>query len=198
MKKTLVFCILLIFLLCGCGLKTADYIIRPSSVPAKRVTKTAVAPAAKLPEELPVLSDDPWGQCAAARNSEVTPEKITNIENDEFRRRLQITFEIQEEAAARAYIAHRCMNGKLYACQISPNTNCAERLNFTPDPNEAMRQFCSDPDLEGSIISPVISKINSAYEWRCHEGIPVITAQLAESDAAGYDKSIWFEIPQPE
>ena len=198
MKKTFVFCTLLIFLLCGCGLKTAEYIIRPSAVPEKHVTKTAVAPAAKQPDMLPVPSDDPWEQCAAARNSEVTPEKITNIENEELRRRLQITFEIQDAAAAHAYIARRCMNGKLYACEISPSTNCAERLNFTTEPNEAMRLFCSDPDLEGSIISPVISKINSAYEWRCHEGIPVITAQLAESDPAGYDKSIWFEIPQPE
>ena len=198
MKKLILFTVFLCFLLCGCGMKAADHIIRPSAVPEKKLTKTAVVPAAKETDPLLLLSDDPWERCAAAGNSESRPENVANIENDEFRRRVQITFLIQDADTQYAFIAERCMDGKVYVCRIDGKANCAERLNFSVEPNDAMRNFCSDPDMEGAGLSPVISGINSAYEWRCHEGKALITAQLAEADAAGFDKSIWFEIPQPE
>lgn len=179
-------------------MKAANYIIRPSAVPEKRLTRTAVVPAAKQADPLLLLSEDPWERCAAAGNTESQPENVANIENDEFRRRVQITFLIQDQDAQYAFIAERCMEGKVYACRIDGKTNCAERLDFSVEPNEAMKAFCADPEMEGAILSPVISGINSAYEWRCHEGKALITAQLAEADAAGYDKSIWSEIPKPE
>lgn len=179
-------------------MKAANYIMRPSAVPEKRLTKTAVVPAAKEVDPLLLLSEDPWERCTAAGNSESRPEKVANIENDEFRRRVQITFLIQDAETQNAFIAERCMDGSVYVCRIDGTVNCAERLDFSVEPNDAMRNFCSDPDMEGAVLSPVISGINSAYEWRCHEGKAFITAQLAEADAAGYDKSIWFEIPQPD
>lgn len=198
MKKIIVLLISLSFLLCGCGLKAAEQTVRPSAIPEKKVTKTAIPPAPKSAAALLSLPNDPWQRCSALGNTDITPEKITSIENEELQRRIRITFMVQKEEIEQAFIAERCMDGNLYVCQISPQTNCAERLNFSTEPNEAMKLFCSDPDLEGSIVSPVISQINSAYEWRCHDGSAVITAQIAESDEAGYDKSIWFEIPQPE
>lgn len=173
-------------------------VVRPSAVPEKRVTKTAVVPAAKSAEPLSVLSDDPWERCSAVGNSAGLPIKIADIENPEYRRRVQITFVIRDEDAETSFIAERCMDGKIYTCLINGQANCAEKLDFSTEPNEAMKAFCAAPDLEGSLVSPVISGINSAYEWRCHEGNAFITAQIAAADAAGYDKSIWFEIPRPE
>lgn len=198
MKRLIILTTILLFLLCGCGMKAANYTVRPSAVPEKQLTKTAIPPAGKVTEPLAILSDDPWERCAAVGNSESRPENVANIESEEYRRRVQITFMIQNDEMKNAFIADRCMDGKLYACRIDPQTNCAERLNFSVEPNETMRAFCANPDMEGALLSPVISGINSAYEWRCHEGKALITAQLAEADAAGYDKSIWFEIPEPE
>lgn len=198
MKRLIPFTVILCFLLCGCGIRAANYIMRPSAVPEKRLTKTAVIPAVKEADPLLILSDDPWVRCAASANTESQPENVAAIENDEFRRRVQITFLIQDQDIQNTFIAKRCMDGKVYACRIDGKTNCAEKLDFSVEPNETMKAFCADPEMEGAILSPVISGINSAYEWRCHEEKALITAQLAEADSAGYDKSIWFEIPQPE
>lgn len=198
MNKQILFILFLGFLLCGCGMRAANYSIRPSAVPEKRLTKTAVVPAVKEVDPLLILSEDPWERCAAAGNSGSQPENVAAIENAEFRRRVQITFMIQEQDIQNAFIAERCMDGKVYACRIDGKANCAQRLDFSVEPNEAMKAFCADPEMEGAILSPVISGINSAYEWRCHEEKALITAQLAEADSAGYDKSVWVEIPQPE
>ena len=179
-------------------MKMANYTVRPSAVPQKWMTKTAVPPVMKVTEPLSVLSDDPWERCAAVGNSESLPENVAAIENEEFRRRVQITFMIQADDTRNTFIAERCMDGKLTVCLIDGQNNCAERLNFSAEPNEAMSAFCENPDREGDIVSPLVSGINSAYEWRCHEGAALITAQLAEADEAGYDRNIWFEIPEPE
>ena len=38
----------------------------------------------------------------------------------------------------------------------------------------------------------------SAYLWTCQDGQPVIAGPAAEVDSAGYDSSIWTEIPKGE
>ena len=199
MKKCLhLMSFIIFFLLCGCGGHPSDRVVRPSAVPQKWVTKTAIPPLMKTTEPLAVLSDDPWEQCEALGITESTAENVAEIRDPEFRRRVQITLMIQEPDTGKSFIGKRCMNGKVYVCLIGPQTNCAERLDISVTPNEQMKAFCADPDREGSIVSPVVSGINSAYEWRCHEGTAQITAVLAEGDEAGYDRSIWFEIPKPE
>lgn len=167
----------------------------PSVEPQKRITKTAIPPETGTSDSLPDISSDPWQHCASVIVSNSFPEKVSEIEDEEFRRRIQITFMIQNEEADYTFIAERCMNGKLYVCQINGLNNCAEKLDFTTTPNDAMKNFCADEDMEGAILHPAALGINSAYEWRCHEGEAVITAQIAEPDTNGYDRSIWFEIP---
>lgn len=169
----------------------------PSAEPGKRVTKTAIPPVSLPTKVLQDNPEDPWQQCASVIVSGSYPEKVSEIENAELRRRVQITFMIQDEAAENSFIAERCMNGKLYICLINGLNNCAEKLDFTTESNESMRNYCSSEEMEGAILSPVITGINSAFEWRCHEGTAMITDQIAEPDTDGYDKSIWHEIPQP-
>lgn len=193
------FCLILlisVMLLSGCSARVGSH-IQPSAVPQKWVTKTAVPPAAQPTVSLPGADADPWQECAAVIVSGTLPHRVSGIENEEFRRRVQITFMIQDQEAENAFIAERCMNGKLYVCRIDGLHNCAEKLDFTMEPNEAMRLYCADEAKDGAILSPVITGINSAFEWRCHEGTAVITAQIAEPDADGYDRSIWYEIPDP-
>ena len=182
--------------LCGCAGRV-NFVMVPSAEPGKRVTKTAIPPVSLPTKVLPDNPEDPWQHCASVIVSGSYPEKVSEIENAELRRRVQITFMIQDEAAENSFIAERCMNGKLYICLINGMNNCAEKLDFTTEPNEAMRNYCSSEEMEGAILSPVITGINSAYEWRCHEGTAMITDQIAKPDTDGYDKSIWYEIPQP-
>ena len=195
MKNIFVF-FLFMMLLSGCAGSSVSK-IQPSAIPEKRVTKTAIAPSAKASGPLQILSDDPWERCGSVQNSESLPLRIADISNEEYRRRVQITFMVQDSEAGSTFVAERCMLGKVYNCLINGRNNCAQKLDFSTEPNEAMQDFCADPEMEGSIVSPVISGINSAYEWRCHEGTALITAQIAEADLNGYDKSIWVEIPAP-
>lgn len=190
------FSIILAVILCGCAGKVS-YVVLPSAVPQKTITKTAIPLDVKESNTLPDINSDPWQHCATVTVSNSSPEKVSEIENEEFRRRVQITFMIQNEALENTFIADRCMNGKLYVCLINGLNNCAEKLDFTTEPNEAMQAYCADEEMEGAILHPTIISVNSAFEWRCHDGAAVITNQIAEPDAYGYDKSIWYEIPAP-
>ena len=184
--------------LSGCGTISSGNLVKPSEVPAKRITKTAMAPVSNPTEQLPTISSDPWLECESLITSGISPIKVADIIDEDFRRRVQITFTIQNTEAETSYIAQRCMKGKVYACRIDGTANCAEKLDFTTEPNVPMKRFCANPDMEGIVLSPIITGINSAFEWRCHEGTAQITKQIAEPDADGYDKSIWHEIPKPE
>ena len=190
------FSIILAVILCGCAEK-GSYGGLPSAVSQKTITKTAIPLDVKESNTLPDINSDPWQHCATVTVSNSSPKKVSEIENEEFRRRVQITFMIQNEALENTFIADRCMNGKLYVCLINGLNNCAEKLDFTTEPNEAMQAYCADEEMEGAILHPTIISVNSAFEWRCHDGAAVITNQIAEPDAYGYDKSIWYEIPAP-
>ena len=194
--RFVLFSIFFAIICCGCAGRV-NYVVLPSAVPQKTITKTAVPPEVKKPDTLPDISSDPWQHCATVTVSNSSPEKVSEIENEEFQRRVQITFMIQNEEMENTFIADRCMNGKLYVCLINGLNNCAEKLDFTTEPNEPMRAYCADEEMEGAILSPIITGINSAFEWRCHDGTAVITKQIADPDAYGYDKSIWYEIPSP-
>ena len=196
MKARLFFHFLLIFFLCGCVRHGGDRFVRPSAVPEKRITKTAI-PAGGIPER-DLSGDDPWERCRVLINSESDLSAIAGLEPEEFRRRVQITFMVRDADAETSFILSRCMAGKLYACPVSESTNCLEPLNFSTEPNDRMKEICTDPALDGGILTTRMSGINSAFQWVCRNGEPVITAQIAEADAAGYDKSLWFEIPAPE
>ena len=197
--KKIVFGICLVLLtLCGCGVTPSGNVVRPSQVPQMWVTKTAIPPDVRPTEPLAVLSDDPWVRCEGIGESGVLPVKISDIADREYRRRVQITFMIQDADTGSNFIAERCMGGKVYVCLINGQNNCAEKLDFSVEPNQAMQTYCADTDLEGIVVGPLVSGMNSAYEWRCHEGNAVIAMQTAEADDGGYDRSIWFEIPKPE
>ena len=184
------------FLLCGCGGR-ASYTIQPSAVPQKFVTKTAIPPVEETRDIVLPVVPDPWEYCAAVTVSDISLQKVSEIEDEEFRRRVQITFMIQDAEADLSFITDRCMNGKLYVCKLEGQKNCAQKLDFTMEPDDAMQAFCADAEKDGAILSSALIGFNSAFEWRCHDGNAVITGQIADADADGYDKSIWVEIPEP-
>ena len=189
--------LLFLLLLAGCVRHGSDKAAMPSAVPEKRVTKTAAAPAAMA---LPAAysGTDPWEECEGLDESDPVVQRISEMEPEEFRRRVQITFMIQNEDSGLRSAARRCMNGKVYACLIDVTNNCADKLDFSAEANDAMKRICADPSLEGGILAPIITGPNNPYEWACQNGEPVLIGLRKEADAAGYDRSVWFEIPKPE
>ena len=148
--------------------------------------------------EIDISPGDPWSQCAAEINSEQSLWKVADLAPEEFRRRVQITYMIQDPDIETSFIIERCMNGKVYTCLVNEKTNCVEKLDFSTEPNDTMIEICSNPELDNGILTSKVSGQNSAFEWICRDGAPFITRQIAEADPAGYDKSLWSEIPKPE
>ena len=188
---------LLSFLLCSCIHHGSEKMIMPSAVPEKVIVKTAIADDTLLPD-VGSASADPWSRCALEINSGQSLRKVADLDPAEFKRRVQITFMIQEADTETSFVIERCMNGKVYACLVSERTNCVEPLDLSTEPNDTMKDICSNPELDNGILTPRVTGVNSAFEWVCHDGAPVITRRIAEPDPAGYDKALWFEIPKPE
>ena len=187
-------------LLCACTPRSAQ-VIRPSAVPDRIITKTAMPAAEKSQEitngnSLPEIPDsDPWAACASIGDSGVTVSTAADLSPEEFRRRVQITFMIQDPDLQDALTARRCMNGKVYVCHINDDNNCLMPVNFTAEPNQAMAEICKE--LKDGVLSDQAIPLNSAYAWGCQDGEAVILAQIREADASGFDPSVWFEIPAP-
>lgn len=195
--KQILLLLLLLLLLCGCVRHDSHLNVRPSAVPGKILTKTAIPPQTSA-RSVTDPGNDPWEYCAAESDSDPVLLRVSELLPEEYRRRVQISFMIQNEDASSALIAQRCMGGKVYVCQTQEGRDCHSRLDFSAEPNETMLAICAYPEVEGAILTSAVVNWNTAYVWTCHDGKPVISGQEAEADAAGYDRSIWTEIPKPE
>jgi hypothetical protein len=89
----------------------------------------------------------------------------------------------------------RCMDGKVYACNVGANLPCTEKADTSREPNEGMKEWCeSNPDSE--FIPAYASGRSTVYEWRCTGGEPTIVKEINKPDATGYISNIWYEIAQ--
>ena len=145
MKKILF--LLLCLFLCGCTARSAQ-LIQPSAVPDRVITKTAI-PAETVSGT--VSEGDPWESCAASGNTSVSVISAANLNPEEFRRRVQITFMIQDPELSETSIALRCMNGKIYSCRIADGAVCLEQIDVSAEPNRVMKQICEE--LKDGILS---------------------------------------------
>ena len=183
--------LLAILFLCGCSPRAAQ-VVRPSAVPDRIITKTAVSPVSGPSEP---KGEDPWAECGTAGNSGVTISTASELVPEELLRRVQITFMIQDPELPNALTARRCMNGKLYVCQIKDGTNCLEQIDLTAEANQSMQRICEE--VKDGILTDSAVPRNTAYAWGCQNGEAVIISQIREADAAGFDRTAWFEIPAP-
>ncbi len=183
-------------ILSGCVHHSNNVQILPSAVPAKVLTKTAIAPSSE--SHMPGSDTDPWKECADIVDSEPVLTAVSDLENEEFRLRVQITYMIQIDREETAVIGQRCMNGKVYVCEIKDRQNCIDKLDFSTEPKEVLKELCAKPEFEGMTPDTAAIGWNSAYQWICKDGEAVILRQAAEADAAGYDSSLWKEIPAPQ
>ena len=90
----------------------------------------------------------------------------------------------------------RCADGKVLACTIGANLPCLEKLNLDQTPSQEITDFCAaNPNADNAPMA--VTGHNSTYEWGCKDTKPTIIQQIAEPDAQGFMKGIWYPIPQP-
>lgn len=91
----------------------------------------------------------------------------------------------------------RCMDGKVYACNVGANLPCYDKADMSKEPNQGMKEFCNENP--GSDFIPMSATGHSTvYDWKCDGTTPVAGKQLMEVDKQGYQKDIWYEINPPE
>jgi hypothetical protein len=87
----------------------------------------------------------------------------------------------------------RCMDGKVYACNVGANLPCDQKADVSREPNQGMVEWCeSNPDSE--FIPAYASGRATIYEWKCKGKEPEIVRELTKPDAAGYISNIWYEM----
>jgi hypothetical protein len=87
----------------------------------------------------------------------------------------------------------RCMDSKVYACTVGANLPCADKANVDRTPTQPMKDFCK-ANPASDVIPAVVTGRDTIFDWRCTGGAPVISKQLTQVDARGYQTDIWYEI----
>lgn len=109
---------------------------------------------------------------------------------------LRQAFGLPETAPAEPFLrgTHwRCMNGKVYACNVGANLPCQAKADTSRTPTPAMLQHCRDHP-HASAIPAVVTGRETVYSWRCEQRRPRIVRQVTQPDARGYLANIWYQI----
>lgn len=87
----------------------------------------------------------------------------------------------------------RCMDGKVYACNVGANLPCLERADTSARPSEAMVTWCRE-NPSAVAIPAVVTGRRTVFVWRCQTGTPAIVRRVTAPDARGFLSNIWHEI----
>jgi hypothetical protein len=147
---------------------------------------------------LPQFSD-PFAYCAAMGTVDGTEGHYSGPPMTEPIARALIKATGGQESAEslKAFMSNsvfRCVDGQVVACTVGANLPCMDKLNLDQTPAQALLDFCSANSTSDSIPMAVTGH-NSAYEWACKDAKPFIVKQIAEPDAQGFTKGIWYPIP---
>lgn len=91
----------------------------------------------------------------------------------------------------------RCMDGKVYACNIGANIQCEEKADVSKDPTQAMKDYCKG-NAGSDFIPMYVTGHSTIYEWRCDGTTPFAGKSFAEVDKQGYQTGMWYEISTEE
>jgi hypothetical protein len=90
----------------------------------------------------------------------------------------------------------RCMDGKVYACNIGANIPCGEKADTSRTPSEAMVDLCKTNQNTDSIPAYVTGRA-TVYLWKCEGGKPEVVTEFTTPDERGFLTNAWHEIPPP-
>lgn len=91
----------------------------------------------------------------------------------------------------------RCMDSKVFACNVGANLPCSSKANTNKTPTQEMADFCKANE-NADFIPMSVTGHETIYSWHCVKGAPEILEQIEKVDAAGYLAGIWYAIaPKP-
>lgn len=87
----------------------------------------------------------------------------------------------------------RCMDSKVYACNVGANLPCASKANLDKIPTQPMTDFCKQ-NPGSDFIPAVVTGRETVYNWVCDKEVPLAKEQLSQADTAGFIANIWYEV----
>jgi hypothetical protein len=140
---------------------------------------------------------DPFAYCACVGTVDVpdarytgpqVPDSVANA----LRKALNVSTSEPADLFARG-TSWRCMDGKVYGCNVGANIPCTALANTSREPTQPMLDFCS-ANQNADVIPAVVTGHNGIYDWRCNNGAPEIVKQVFQVDPRGYIRDFWYEL----
>src|SRR5574341_18773 len=160
------------------------------------VTNTGSDSLTKVDKNIKTYTD-PFAYCKTVVNIDSPDSRYVGPKVPEvIARGLQKAFEAPEGAPLDVFIRGtywRCMDGKVYACNVGANLPCDQKADTSHKPNQGMIEWCQS-NFDSEFIPAYASGRATIYKWRCKGKEPIIVKEINKPDAAGYISNIWHEI----
>ncbi len=140
---------------------------------------------------------DPFAYCAAVGTLDAPDARYTGSPVPEsIARGLQKAFDVPASAPLEPFVSNsfwRCMDGKVYACNVGANLPCQAKADTSRTPSAAVTDYChSNPGSD--FIPMVVTGRETIYEWRCDASTPAIVREMTQPDARGFLSNVWYEM----
>ncbi len=181
----------------ACLITTSVFLLTISLISCKNEPNQTDTVSMKKDSKTEQTYTDPFVYCKAVGNIDFPDSRYVGQTVPEvIARGLQKAFEAPEGAPLDVFIRGtywRCMDGKVYACNVGANLPCEEKADTSRQPNQGMLEWCqSNPESE--FIPAYASGRTTIYEWKCQGKEPMIVREITKPDAAGYISNIWHDI----
>lgn len=144
-----------------------------------------------------VTYTDPFAYCAVVGTADVPGHRYVGPKVPRaIAEGLRQAFGLPDTAPLEPFIRNtywRCMDGKVYACNVGANLPCLEKADIGTRPSEAMVTWCRE-NSTAAAIPAVVTGRRTVYVWRCQKGTPAIVRQVTAPDARGFLSNIWYPI----
>ena len=172
----------------------------PVPPPAGEASAEPAATAATEVTEVDFVTDDPFAYCAAAGTIDAPGEGYTGEDvPDVIAEGIRAAFDAEDvdlETYRRGTV-WRCVDGKVYACNVGANIPCLAKADESQEPAQPMIDYCQD-NADSDFIPAVVTGRSTVYEWACDDTTPVIVDQFTEVDSQGYLEFAWHELTPPQ
>lgn len=167
--------------------------LQPTAAPAS--SGTAASPTS-TPAPATLTYSDPFAYCSAVGNVDALDARYTGSQTpDSVVRGLMKAMGMAADAPVEPFARltkWRCMNAKVYACNLGANIPCDEKADTNRTPTAAMNDYCqANPS---AVIPAVVTGRATVYDWKCTSGKPQIVKELTQPDARGFLAMFWYQV----
>jgi hypothetical protein len=144
--------------------------------------------------------NDPFAYCAATGTINQPDDRYTGEEvPDTIAEGIRSAFDAEDvdlEVYRRGTV-WRCVDGKVYACNVGANIPCLAKADLSREPSQPIIDYCKEIPTSDFIPAAVTGR-STIYSWGCKDSEPIIVEQYTEVDQQGVLEFAWHELTPPQ